>query len=78
MNADVNGSLTNALKVTATSFAHQPARSLWHQGIKKKTEEATMFVAIRVMILIASAYTGSAVAEMQFAPLPSLAAPSAP
>ncbi|TWB88069.1 hypothetical protein FBZ93_11959 [Bradyrhizobium macuxiense] len=37
-----------------------------------------MFVAIRVMILIASAYAGSAVAEMQFAPLPNLAASSAP
>ncbi|QOZ37217.1 hypothetical protein XH92_41400 [Bradyrhizobium sp. CCBAU 53421] len=48
------------------------------KGPKKKTEEATMFVAIRVMILIASAYAGSAVAEMQFAPLPSLAASSAP
>ncbi|SED41682.1 hypothetical protein SAMN05444164_4692 [Bradyrhizobium erythrophlei] len=37
-----------------------------------------MFVAIRVMILIASAYAGSAVAEMQFTPLPSLAVSSAP
>lgn len=29
-----------------------------------------MLVAIRIMIVIASAYAGSAVAEMQFAPLP--------
>lgn len=29
-----------------------------------------MLVAIRIMILLASAYAGSAVAEMQFAPLP--------
>ena len=28
-----------------------------------------MFIAIRIMILIASAYAGSVVAEMQFAPL---------
>jgi hypothetical protein len=32
-----------------------------------------MFVAIRIMILIASAYAGSAVAEMQFRPLPNSA-----
>ncbi|MHC2331223.1 hypothetical protein ACVIW0_000512 [Bradyrhizobium sp. USDA 4454] len=37
-----------------------------------------MFVALRVMILIASAFAGSAVAEMQFAPLPSAAVSSAP
>ncbi|MGY3532033.1 hypothetical protein ACVILK_004221 [Bradyrhizobium embrapense] len=37
-----------------------------------------MFVALRVMILIASAYAGSAVAGMQFAPLPSAAVSSAP
>ena len=30
-----------------------------------------MFVAIRIMVLIASAYAGSLLAEMQFAPLPS-------
>ena len=76
--ARVNGSLTNAFKVAATSFPHRRERTLWHQETNKKTEEATMFVAIRVMILIASAYAGSAVAEMQFAPLPSLASSSAP
>jgi hypothetical protein len=30
-----------------------------------------MFVVVRIMILVASAYAGSALAEMQFAPLPS-------
>ena len=37
-----------------------------------------MLVAVRIMILIASAYAGSAVAEMQFAPLPSVAVSAAP
>jgi hypothetical protein len=37
-----------------------------------------MFIAIRIMILIASAYAGSAVAEMQFAPLPNSALSSQP
>jgi hypothetical protein len=37
-----------------------------------------MFVAIRIMILIASAYAGSVVAEMQFEPLPSSALSSQP
>ena len=37
-----------------------------------------MFVAIRIMMLIAIAYAGSAVAGMQFAPLPSAAVSSQP
>ena len=37
-----------------------------------------MFVAIRIMILIASAYAGSAVAEMQFAPSSNSALSSQP
>lgn len=37
-----------------------------------------MFVVVRIMILIATAYAGSAFAEMQFAPLPSTALSSQP
>jgi hypothetical protein len=37
-----------------------------------------MFIAIRIMILIATAYAGSMFAEMQFAPLPSAASFSQP
>lgn len=32
-----------------------------------------MFVVVRIMILVASAYAGSALAELQFAPLPNSA-----
>jgi hypothetical protein len=62
LRVDVNLSLTNALKTVTTSFRHGLATSHCHVGAKT---EGNMFVAIRIIILIASAYAGSAVAEMQ-------------
>ncbi|WP_156164614.1 hypothetical protein [Bradyrhizobium sp. LTSP885] len=78
MNAADNPLLTNPLKTPATSFPHRLARSLWHLETNTRTTGGTMFVVVRIMILIASAYAGSALADMQFAPLPDSALSSQP
>ena len=79
---DVNLSLTNALKTVTTSKDgdNQLPSSIGNESLpcRGKDEEGNMFVAIRIMILIASAYAGSAVAEMQFRPLPNSALSSQP
>ncbi|WP_136626633.1 hypothetical protein [Bradyrhizobium macuxiense] len=74
----VNLSLTKAVKLLTTSFSHLLAMSLCDAETKTRTRGKRMFVAIRIMMLIAIAYAGSAVAGMQFAPLPSAAVSSQP
>jgi hypothetical protein len=70
VNAADNPLLTKPLKTPATSFPHRLARSLRHMETNARTTGGTMFAIVRIMILIASAYAGSALADMQFAPLP--------
>jgi hypothetical protein len=76
--ASVNAPLTNALKGVTTSFPNPAATTSRYLHGKRGTREAVMFSVIRIIVLMACAYAGSVVAEMQIAISPDTSAVSQP
>jgi hypothetical protein len=66
VNTAGNASLTKALKTATTSFPN-PAATSGCYSLGKDQGEVVMFSVVRIIVVLACAYAGSAVAERQIA-----------